>query len=124
MGNDYLLAMQLRALRRWLAVCTVLVLGLGPVAQSLAAADMDPMTMTAAAGEMSHSSGGCDGCGGDDGMPTTLCFALCGGLVAVLPSVAPLEAVAVERPTPLAVHVDPGRVSSPDPYPPRPSGLS
>ncbi|MGH6947870.1 MAG: hypothetical protein ACREDZ_11120 [Kiloniellales bacterium] len=124
MGSDYLLAMQLRALRRWLALCTVLFVSLGLVAQSLAVADMDAKMMTAAAGEMSPSPGGCDGCGDDDGMPATLCIALCGGTVAVLPSVAPLRVVAVERPTPLVVRIDPGRISSPDPYPPRPSILS
>src|SRR3546814_1803389 len=84
--------MRLYALRRWFALCAVVALSLGLVAQGFAAADMDAKMMTAAAaGDMSPASGDCDGCGGDDGMPATGCFALCGGTVAVLTNVAPLR---------------------------------
>jgi hypothetical protein len=118
--------MRFHVLRRWFALCAILALSLGLVAHGVAAAQMDAKMMTAAAaGEMSPSSGGCDGCGsGDDGMSAIGCFALCGGTVAVLPSVAPLTFIAVERTTPRTVRSDPGRVGPPDPYPPRSSVLS
>lgn len=124
--NDYSLNMRFHVLRRWFGLCAILALSLGLVAHSVAAAQMDAKMMTAAAaGEMSPSSGGCDGCGGGDGgMPAIGCFALCGGTVAVLPIVAPLKTVAVEQPSPVAVRSDPGRVGPPDPYPPRSSVLS
>src|SRR3546814_11081247 len=100
--NDYSLNMRLYALRRWFALCAVVALSLGLVAQGFAAADMDAKMMTAAAaGDMSPASGDCDGCGGDDGMPATGGFALCGGTVRVLTNVAPLKPIAVERPAPL-----------------------
>ncbi len=118
--------MRFHVLRRWFSLCAILALSLGLVAQGVVAAQMDAKMMTTApAGEMSPSSGGCDGCGGGDGgTPATGCFAFCGGTVAVLPSVAPLKTVAVEQPNPIAVRSDPGRVGPPDPYPPRSSVLS
>ena len=122
--NDYSLVMRLRTLRRLFALCAVVALSLGVVAHGFAAADMDAkMAAAAAAGAMSPASCDCDGCG-DHGMPTTGCFAHCGGTVAVLPGVAPLRTVTVERPAPSTVHVEPGRSGPPNPYPPRPSVLS
>jgi hypothetical protein len=112
-------------LRRWLALCAVVALSLGLVANGFAMADMDAkMMMAAAADEMSPSSGGCDGCGGDAGMPAVGCYALCGETVAVLPSVAPLTSVAVERPASPDARSDPGHGGSPDPHPPKLSVLS
>lgn len=124
--NDYSLKMRFHVLCRCFALCAILAVSLGLVAHSVAAAQMDAKMMTAAAaGEMSASSGGCNGCGDDDGgMPAMGCFAPCGGSVAVLPSVAPLKTVAVEQPGPVTVRSDPGRVRPPDPYPPRSSVLS
>jgi hypothetical protein len=124
--SDYLMNMRFRTLRRWLALCAVVALSLGVAAHGFAAAEMDAEMMTAASvDEMSPSSSGCGGCsGGGDGMLTTGCFALCGGAVAVLPSFAPIKALAVEPAAPAAVRSSLGRGGPPDPYPPRPSILS
>src|SRR3546814_15739202 len=99
--NDYSLNMRLFALRRWFALCAVVALSMGLVAQGFAAADMDAKMMTAAAWAMSRASGGCAGCGGDDGMPGPGCLALCGGTVPVLQHVAPPNTMAAVRTNPL-----------------------
>src|SRR3546814_55732 len=56
--NDYSLNMRLCALRRWFALCAVVALSMGLVAQGFAAAAMDAKMMTAAAaGDMSPEIG-------------------------------------------------------------------
>lgn len=118
--NSYDFIMNLRAFRRWIACCTVVVLTLGLVVHGFAAGNMGAKIISAAtAGEMSHSSG-CNGCGGgDDGMSTLKCYAVCGVTFAVLPTATPLKVVAIEPPTAVAARFDPSRGSAPDPYPPR-----
>lgn len=123
--NDYSLNMRFRALRQWFALCAVVALSLSLAAHGFAAADMGTkMVTSAAASEMSPSSGGCDGCSGGEGMLATGCLALCGGTVAVLPSFAPIKVISVEPAASVAVRFSLGRGGPPDPYPPRPSILS
>lgn len=123
--NDYSLDMARRALRRWFALFAVMALVSGLAAHGVSAADMGAKMMgMATASEMSPSST-CNGCGGgDDGMPATACNAICSGIVAVLPDLAPVATAAVEPASPIAVPYHLGRDGPPDPYPPRLSILS
>lgn len=109
---------------RWLGFCLVVALTLGLVGHGFAAAEMQAKMMTAA-GDMSSSSDGCNGCaGGDDGMSSAGCFAVCGGAIAVLPAVAPIKSTAVGSAVSVAALFHFGQVGPPDPSPPRPSVLS
>ena len=117
--------MQLRILRRWLAVCLVAALTIGQAAQAFAVPAMDTNRLTAVtSGEMVPMPAGCDGCSGEDAMPAAGCFALCGGAVAILPSVATSKVISAKQLPITVVRIGSGRDSSPDPYPPRRTTLS
>jgi hypothetical protein len=125
MENAYPINMARRVLRRWFALLAVMALISGLAAHGVAAGDMSAKMMgMATASEMSPSST-CNGCGGgDDGMPATACNAVCSGIVAVLPDLAPVAMAAVEPAAPIAVASHLGRDGSPDPYPPKSSVLN
>jgi len=109
--------------RRILALLLALTLVVSGAMHSVQAADMT-VKMTAATGDL-PMPGGCNGCNGDDhSMTPAACFALCGGVTAVLPSV-PLVAAAtlVSSPAAQAASVA-GLHGPPDPYPPRPTILN
>ncbi|GIK96238.1 MAG: hypothetical protein BroJett029_04470 [Alphaproteobacteria bacterium] len=124
--RDYSQAMRLGIPCRWLGLCLVMALTLGLAGHDFATAEMQAKMMTAAAaGEMSSSSDGCNGCtGGGDGMLSAGCFAICGGVLAVLPAAAPIKSTAVDSAVPVAAPFHIGQIGPPDPSPPRPSVLS
>ena len=114
-----------RTLHRWFALFAVMALVLGLAAHGAAAANMGAEMMgMATASEMTPSST-CNGCGGgDDGMPATTCNAVCSGIVAVLPDLAPVATTTVEPAAPIAVPSHLGRDGPPDLHPPKSSILS
>jgi hypothetical protein len=87
------------------------------------ATDMS-VRMTVSATDMPMPDG-CNGCpGGDHGISSTACFMLCGGVMAVLPSVPPVVAVTVVASPAAQAVVVAGLHGPPDPYPPRPTILN
>lgn len=107
--------------RRLSALCLALAFSVGLMAHGVQTSDMTVKMTAAAASDMPMPSG-CSDCDGDHGV-TAACFALCGGLLAVLPLV-PTVVAAVSLSTP-AVQGIPvaGHYGPPDPYPPRPTIL-
>jgi hypothetical protein len=116
-------------IRRVLAVLLAAMLVVAGTVHGVHATDMSikmaaTAKMTTATGDV-PMPGGCNGCGGDDhGMSAAACFAVCGGAIAILPSVPLVAAVTlVSLPAAQAVSVA-GLHGPPEPYPPRPTILT
>ena len=120
----YLACMLCERIRRILALVFALSLALGIVLHSTGSMELGVKpAMTAAASDMSMP-GNCDGCGDHAGM-LAVCAIHCGGVVA-LPTtiVLSLGIVAVDILGPAAGQQATGHIGPPDPYPPRPIGMS
>ena len=121
--SRYFDGMAVWKVRRILALLLAVTLIVAGTVNGVQATEMS-VKMTASATDM-PMTGGCDGCaGGDHDMASTACFMLCGGVMAVLPSV-PLVAVGslISSHAAQAAAVA-GLHGPPDPYPPRPTILN
>ena len=95
-------------------------LALGPILSQVQATEM-AVTMAMLDGMPFSEQGGCDGCGGDNGMVNSgsclpVCTTVC---LAVLPAGISLKAVPTPKMTFVNDWSSPGLSLSPDPHPPR-----
>jgi hypothetical protein len=116
--------MRCAVLRRILAIALSVALATGLVLHSAHAGDMG-MNSSAAMSSDRPMPGGCDGCGDDGkGAAPALCAAYCSTIVAVIMPTPVFYAASVAV-MPWPPELPPaGRGDAPDPYPPRPAGLS
>ena len=111
-------------IRRISALVLAFALAVGLAAHGMAGPDTGLKPVMAVAATDMPMSGKCDGCGDDQKGMLTACTAYCSSMVALPVTAVVLDVIAsdVLRPSvgPAAI----GYVAPPDPYPPRPIGMS
>jgi hypothetical protein len=111
-------------IRGILSLVLAVALATGLVAHGIGNTDagMKP-SVIALAGDM-PMSGDCNGCGGDHKSMPTACSAFCGTVVTLPATATLLDMIAIDILRPSAGQDATGYIGPPDPYPPRPIGMS
>ena len=105
-----------------LVLAVALAVGLG--AHGMAGPDTGLKPVMAVAATDMPMSGKCDGCGDDQKGMSAACTAYCSSVIALPVAAVVIDVVAVDVLRPSVGPAAAGYVTPPDPYPPRPIGMS
>jgi hypothetical protein len=111
-------------IRRITTLVLAMAVAMGLVAHGISISDIGAKpAMISAASDMPMSAD-CNGCGGDQPAIAAGCAAFCGGIVGLPTTVVVLDMIPIDILRPSAGQHATGHVGPPDPYPPRPIGMS
>jgi len=114
------------AARRTFVLVLAVALAAALVMRNVQAGNMDNMDVAAAATATDMPvHGKCDGCAGNEkAMTPAACSAYCGAIVAFPFLIVAYHPVPAETVEPRTLPAGTGHAAPPDPYPPRPTGMS